>query len=436
MLRGLIRNRCVNDGTAGSGWETRNAELLLEHLTTGSRTAPVELTAPPDLPQRGSLVARLEGTDPDAPTLLLLAHTDVVPVEEANWSRDPFAADLVDGEVWGRGAVDMLNQTAAMAVAFRRIAARPTRPKGTLIFAAVADEEAGGHRGVRHLLATRSETILADAVLTEAGGTVTDTVTGPKLSAMVGEKGMAPTRIVVHGRAGHGSLPLAAQNALVTAAEVIRRIAEVRPPTHLSDIWRTWVEQTVDDDELRATLLDADGLWDALPHIDEEHRTMAHACTHSTFSPTQIEGSAKNNIIPGRVVLDVDVRLIGDETPKEVEAFFEALLHDLPVDISIQSFAPSTRSSTTAPIWSTLERAVTAAYPDGGLVPSLFTGGTDGRYFRARDIPTFGFGVLSRSMPPQRYWSYFHGHDERIDIESLRLSTEAWERVALDYLDG
>src|SRR4029077_5968025 len=117
------------------------------------------------------------------------------------------------------------------------------------------------HRGVRHLLATRSETILADAVLTEAGGTVTDTVTGPKLSAMVGEKGMAPTRIVVRGRAGHGSLPLAAQNALVTAAEVIRRIAEVRPPTQLSDIWRTWVEQTVDDDELRATLLDADGLW-------------------------------------------------------------------------------------------------------------------------------------------------------------------------------
>src|SRR4029077_17803296 len=90
VLRGLIRNRCVNDGTADSGWETRNAELLLGHLTTGSRTAPVELTAPPDLAQRGSLVARLEGTDPDAPTLLLLAHTDVVPVEEANWSRDPF----------------------------------------------------------------------------------------------------------------------------------------------------------------------------------------------------------------------------------------------------------------------------------------------------------------------------------------------------------
>lgn len=117
-----------------------------------------------------------------------------------------------------------------------------------------------------------------------------------------------------------------------------------------------------------------------------------------------------------------------------MEAFLAGLLGDLPVDVEVQWYTPSSRSPSGTPIWHSLERAVSAAYPDGGLVPSLFTGGTDGRYFRYRGIPTYGFGVLSPKMPPATYWSLFHGHDERIDVESLRLSTNAWEQVAVDYL--
>ena len=245
---------------------------------------------------------------------------------------------------------------------------------------------------------------------------------------------MAPTSVVVHGRAGHGSLPLAADNALVTAAEVVRRLDAVRPPTRIGDVWRTWVEATVDDEQLRATLLDEEGLWDALADLPPEHRTLAHACTHSTFSPTQVISGPKSNVIPGQVTVNADVRVIGDETAADVEAFVRELLTGLPVDVTVYKFSASTQSAPTAPIWSSLERAVRAAYPDGGLVPSLFTGGTDGRHFRERGVPAFGFGVLSPHMPPNRYWSLFHGHDERIDVESLRLSTAAWDHVARDYL--
>ena len=190
---------------------------------------------PPDRPERASVVARLDGTDPAAPTLLLLGHLDVVPVNPANWTRDPFGGEIVDGEVWGRGAVDMLNQTAAMALAFDALAAGPRLP-GSVVFAAVADEETGGDHGVQHLLAT-TDALRCDVALTEAGGTVTPTARGPVLGVAVAEKGMAPTIVRCHGHAAHASTPRAGVNALVVAAEVVRRVAAARPPTRIGDDW-------------------------------------------------------------------------------------------------------------------------------------------------------------------------------------------------------
>ena len=121
-------------------------------------------------PGRSNLVARIEGTDPTAPTLLLMGHTDVVPVNPDGWRRDPFGGELVDGEVWGRGAVDMLNLTASMAVATRRLADSGFRPKGTLIYLAVADEEALGTWGASHLVDHERDAVRADYVITESGG--------------------------------------------------------------------------------------------------------------------------------------------------------------------------------------------------------------------------------------------------------------------------
>src|SRR5215468_7344251 len=201
LLRTLIRNGCVNDGTEGSGQETRSVDAL-EDFFAGSGLA---VERHESRPGRTSLVARIEGRDPAAPRLLLMGHTDVVPANAARWQRDPFGGDLVDGVVWGRGAIDMLNLTATMAVATRRLARGGFRPRGTLIYLAVADEEAGGVHGAGHLIERRPEAVAADYVVTESGGVPIPTAAGPMLPLTVAEKGGNGRRLIVEGTPGHGS---------------------------------------------------------------------------------------------------------------------------------------------------------------------------------------------------------------------------------------
>ena len=167
LLQALIRNACVNDGTDGVGRRIPQRRRCWPAYLEGPG---LDLETYEAAPGRTSLVARIEGTDPTAPTLLLMGHTDVVPVNPEHWSRDPFGGELVDGEVWGRGAVDMLNLTSSMAVAVRRLARSGFRPRGTLVYLAVADEEELGEWGADHLLRHERDAVAADYVITESGG--------------------------------------------------------------------------------------------------------------------------------------------------------------------------------------------------------------------------------------------------------------------------
>src|SRR5262249_7441674 len=181
---------------------------------------------------------------------------------------DPFAGDLVDGIVWGRGATDMLNLTATMAVATRRLAVAGFRPRGTLIFLAVADEEAGGLYGAHHLTAHALDAVRADYVITESGGVPVPTPSGPALPLTAGEKGGHWRRLVIQGTRGHGSRPFRSDNALVTAAEVVRRIAAYQPKARILDVWRRYVEAVQPDQELAAVLCDPDRVLDAARRMD------------------------------------------------------------------------------------------------------------------------------------------------------------------------
>src|SRR5580704_8736562 len=162
----MIRNACVNDGSPQSGHEERNAEVLRVVLEGPG----LDLEVHEPLPGRSSLVARIEGRRPDAPSLCLLGHTDVVPADPADWRHDPFGGELIDGEVWGRGAVDMLNLTSSMAVAVRHLADDGFRPEGDLVFIAVADEEALGSHGAGWLAEHAADDVRTDYLITEAGG--------------------------------------------------------------------------------------------------------------------------------------------------------------------------------------------------------------------------------------------------------------------------
>ncbi|HVL90498.1 MAG TPA: M20/M25/M40 family metallo-hydrolase, partial [Actinomycetota bacterium] len=166
LLQGLIRNACVNDGTIESGQETKSIDLI-ESVIAGDG---IDIERFEPVAGRANLVARLSGSDPSAPSLALMAHADVVPVTPDRWRHDPFGGELIDGEVWGRGAVDMLNLTASMAIAFKRLARRGFRPRGDLLYIAVADEETGGEAGAKWLVEHEPDAIRTDFLLTEFGG--------------------------------------------------------------------------------------------------------------------------------------------------------------------------------------------------------------------------------------------------------------------------
>jgi acetylornithine deacetylase/succinyl-diaminopimelate desuccinylase-like protein len=235
LLQQLIRNQGVNDGTVGSGQEVRTSDVLRAYLEGSG--LDLEVYEPEGAPGRASLVARIEGTDPAAPTLCLMGHTDVVPVTPANWTRDPFGGELVNGEVWGRGALDMLNLTASQAVALKALARKGWRPRGTLVYLACADEEAGGALGAGHVCKKHWDALRADYLLTENGGTVSGHGDELTVTVHVGEKGVAWRRLRVTGTPGHGSMPYGADNALVKAAQVVTRLADYRPSPYVSELW-------------------------------------------------------------------------------------------------------------------------------------------------------------------------------------------------------
>ena len=166
LLQVMIRNACVNDGSPESGHEQRNAEVLRDVLEGPG----LDLALYEPLPGRTSLVARVEGRDRAAPALALLGHTDVVPANADDWRHDPFGGEIIDGEVWGRGAVDMLNLTSSMAVSVRHLADEGFRPEGDLLFIGVADEEALGVHGAQWLTEHLADEVRCDYLITEAGG--------------------------------------------------------------------------------------------------------------------------------------------------------------------------------------------------------------------------------------------------------------------------
>jgi acetylornithine deacetylase/succinyl-diaminopimelate desuccinylase-like protein len=435
LLQHLIRNACVNDGSRESGHERRSADLLQNYLEGPG----LDVQRYEPAPGRTSLVARIEGSDPQAPSLLLMGHTDVVPANEAGWREDPFGGELIDGEVWGRGAVDMLNLTASMAVATRRLATAGFRPAGTLVYLAVADEEALGTWGAEHLSRHELDAVGADYVITESGGIPIPGGDGDiRLPVLVGEKGSCWCTLRVKGTPGHASQPYRTDNALVTAAEVVNRLATYRPETQLHETWRRFLGGMGYPDEIVAPLLDPDRFLDALDGLPVGMARQFHACTHTTIAPTIVHGGTKTNVIPDQVDLELDVRTLPGETLTEVRATIDAALGDLADRVELVSAHddPATASPADTPLWDVLDRASQAFYAGSHLVPTFNVGATDARFFRRIGATAYGYGLFSRKLTFEQFGRMFHGDDERVDVESLRLSTELWEAVARDLLDG
>jgi acetylornithine deacetylase/succinyl-diaminopimelate desuccinylase-like protein len=434
LLQHLIRNRCVNDGTVASGQEARSADLLRSYLDGPG----VDMEVYEPQPGRTSLVAKVHGSDQAAPSLTLLGHTDVVPATAADWRHDPFGGELIDGEVWGRGAIDMLNLTATMATALRQLATSGFRPAGDLTYVAVADEEALGTHGAEWLCHHAPDEVGSDYVITESGGFPMDGFDGAtRLPVLVGEKGVFWCVLTVRGTPGHGSQPLRTDSALVKAAEVVRRIHAHRPEAQLHEAWVRFIEGMGFPEEIGRPLLDSsqiDQFCDELPMLGLARQ--AHACTHTTMAPTVMRAGTKVNVIPDRVELEVDIRSLPGWDTADVRAMLRDALGDLvdEVDIEFQSEQEATTSKIDTPLWDSLQRVSRVFYPGARTVPYLSVGSTDAKFHRALGSVAYGFGLHSRAIGFEDYGAMFHGIDERVDTESLRLSTAMWIALAHDFL--
>jgi acetylornithine deacetylase/succinyl-diaminopimelate desuccinylase-like protein len=443
LLQRLIRNACVNDGSNDSGHEHRSVATLHDYL--GPTGCDLEIFEPH--PGRQSILARLPGSDPDAPSLMYCGHLDVVPVERPDvWRHDPFGGELVDGVVWGRGAVDMLNLTASMAASFRHLAtAGDFHPRGDLVYLGVADEEAGGTWGAEWLVRERPEAVRTDYVITELGGARVpfSPEAAPRLPVAVAEKGSFWCRITAEGTPGHGSMPLRTDNALVTIAEVIRRLERARFGPTFTEPWRGFVEGLAEDGgaedegDLSALLLDAERLPTALEELPQDQLArFVHACTHTTVAPTLCEVGTKINVIPDQATVQLDIRGLPGETRDSIHGRLEDALGDLQeqVEIAFDRADEPTQSPVETELWDVLQRQAERIVPGARNIPYLIPASTDARHLRRLGATCYGYGAYSDELGFDTFMGMFHGTDERIDQVSLRRVTELWLGVARDLL--
>jgi acetylornithine deacetylase/succinyl-diaminopimelate desuccinylase-like protein len=300
----------------------------------------------------------------------------------------------------------------------------------------VADEEALGSYGARHLVERERDAVMADYVITEAGGFPIPMPEGLRLPVIVGEKGTYWSRLTIRGTPGHGSQPYKTDNAVVTAAEVVRRLHEFRPETQIHDVFRRFLEGLGLPQEMTAPLLSPETLADALEALPLAMARQFHACTHTTLSPNVLHGGTKLNTIPDEVTLEVDIRTLPGQSNEDAHAVLLEALGDLAdrVEIEVVEADEATASPVDTPLWDTLGRVTEAFYEGSAIVPYLTVGATDARFFRQAGGVAYGYGLFSQKLSFEDYGVMFHGDDERIDVESLALSTQLWDAVARDLL--
>ncbi|QZY50664.1 M20/M25/M40 family metallo-hydrolase [Leucobacter tenebrionis] len=430
LLRELIREGCVNDGTPSSGQEIRSVRVLQRFLAEAIALGRVETHVFESAPGRASLVARVHGTDPEAPALGLLGHLDVVPVDPDGWTRNPFGGELIDGEVWGRGAVDMLYLTAAFACVLREVALAPVPPRGDLVLMAVADEEAGSELGMHWLVREHPEAVRVTEAISESGGMRM----GQHVAIEVAEKGSAGRRLVVQGKPGHASIPYGATSAAYRMGEVLQRLQDVMPAAQLGELWNAFVDARIADPVLAERLRDPVRLDSALPHLGGI-AGYAHAVSRITISPTVVRAGAVHNVIPGSASIDLDIRTLPGTTDEEVDELLAAVLGPLVDEVEIRHLRgwAATGSRSDTPLFAAIKRAI-AEVADAPTVPIMAAGGSDARVLRELGIPAYGFGLLAPDWSYERYREGVHGNDERIDVESIELSMAALRSIVADRI--
>jgi acetylornithine deacetylase/succinyl-diaminopimelate desuccinylase-like protein len=414
LLQELIRVNTTNP----PGNETAAAELLRDYLEESG--VACELYA--RVPERASLVARIPGRG-DGPRLALISHTDVVQVDPAAWSRDPFGGELVDGEVWGRGALDMKGHVAAAAVAIATLAREGFRSGGDLIFVAAADEEVGDGFGMEWLCVEHPEAVRCEYALNEGGGERLELGGRAFWICSVAEKMSAPFRLDVRGRAGHAAMPGVADNALLKAAALVERLGAYRPELRHNAETEAF---------LRAVLGDvppAEVALERARELDPLAATIVEPLLSLTLSPTMIEASRQRNVIPALCSVTVDCRLQPGVTTADAEQVIRGALGGDGYELEWIHAHGGTRSPVETPLWDAVSSFVERIEPGARAAPICSAGFTDSHWLRAA-FGTVAYGFLPARMDPELAARLVHSADERVPADDLELGVDFLRHAA------
>jgi acetylornithine deacetylase/succinyl-diaminopimelate desuccinylase-like protein len=418
----LIRCESVNDGT-GRGKGEREAA---EHVAGLLAEVGLEPTVLESATNRTSVIARVEGTDRTRPALLVHGHLDVVPAEPKEWTYDPFAAEVAEGCVWGRGAVDMLDMDAMTLAVVRDRLRTGRRPPRDVVLAFVADEEAGGTFGASWLVDNHAGLFEGcTEAIGEVGGfslTVNDDL---RLYLVeTAQKGMAWMRLTATGTAGHGSM-VNDDNAVTRLCEAVARLGTHTFPVHVTKTVRAFLDQVGEAFQIE---LDPDDMEGTVAKLGPMARIIG-ATLRNTANPTMLDAGYKHNVIPGQAHAMVDGRFLPgfeDAWEREIDAVLgegitrEYVHYDIAVETDFDG---------------ALVDAMCAALKaeDAGArpVPYTLSGGTDAKSFSRLGIRCFGFSPL-RLPADLDFAGMFHGVDERVPLDALDFGTRVLDR----FLDG
>ncbi|HEX7492376.1 MAG TPA: M20/M25/M40 family metallo-hydrolase [Candidatus Limnocylindrales bacterium] len=447
LLQGLIRVKSVNP----PGDEI----LIARHVEAIFAAEGIASTVVEPYPGRGSIVARLKGDGTGGDALMLLSHLDVVPAEPSGWSHDPFAGDLADGYVWGRGAVDMKSMVAMEVQIMRRLA-RLARAAGLnpatdaipglhrdVIFCCSADEEAGGWHGARWLVENHPEWLKAAGAVNEAGG-ISTTYGGVRFYPIqVAEKGFVVYKIRVKGRWGHGSVPTG-DNAAVLAAQVVTRVSEPGP-IRLTEPMRVLLERAMPHLSPKAAaalsvLQPAAGAGPDPALVDATLRDLCDpvlartisAIIRDTASVGIVRAGVKYNVIPGTAEIEIDCRILpGTDEPAMLAELRRRIGEELwaRIEVECEQVGASVEAPLDSPLYRILEQVVADHDPDGIPIPILAPFATDAKQLARIGVPTYGFSPL-KAKNEDGLLALMHADDERVSVEALRFGLPAlWDVV-------
>ena len=429
LEQALVRIPSVNTGFMPTGDETPVCELARDFLAEDSIGSEILESAP----NRGNLIARLEGRSGNA-GLMFMSHTDVVPVEdESKWRFPPFSATIADGRVFGRGATDCKGLLTAQLMAVRILKRNGIELEDGLILAAGADEEHGGRYGFGWLADNYPEKLAAPFAVNEGGGTPIEAAGALTYVLGVGEKGRLQVEIDVKGTSSHASVPWQGTNALYRLSRALSSIEGFEADRDTSGAIFDHLSTFAIEHKPSAENVD-----DIIAEIETDNprfASMLRALSRMTLTPTMVRGGIKSNSVPESIRLTCDVRTLPHQDDDYVRQQLDEVLADVPgVSYEIDYMARPNSSPFESPLSDSIRRVTGLALQRDNIqwVPAISNGFTDSRFTRPLGTVTYGFSGSHPDDDPML--NYSHGTNESVGIKSLVSGTKIMLGLACDML--